>query len=134
MQADHQRRQPGRQPVHDRVEDSAEIEAVHKEPRHHIVQDADVRGPLWPRDRDDGGEQQDHRDHPHRQERRGLGVLQSELAADEAGRPQHHEPGRRGRYGKLFGGTGHACLIAQVAQPCVRSWQMDHERVAHSGV
>jgi hypothetical protein len=84
LQADDQRRKPGRQAVANRHEHAAEIEAVHHEPGGNAVAEAERARPLRPRQRNDDAEEQDDPEHPQRQVGQRLGIGEAELGADEA--------------------------------------------------
>ena len=84
LQADDQRRKPGRQAVANRHEHAAEIEAVHHEPGGDAVAEAERARPLRPRQRNDDAEEQDDPEHPQRQVGQRLGIGEAELGADEA--------------------------------------------------
>ena len=99
-----QRLQPGDQcrdagwhALADRDEDAAEIKPVHHRARRHAVADLGAARPARAHGKRDGGQDEHHEDHPHRQEGERLDIGQAELGADEARAPQQDEDHRRRR-------------------------------------
>ena len=60
LQANNQRRKPGRQAMAERHKHAAEIKAVHHQPGRHAVPEAHGVRAFRPRQRDDDAEDQDH--------------------------------------------------------------------------
>ena len=87
LQADNQRRKPGRQAMADRHKHAAEIKAVHHQPGRHAVPEAHGVRPFRPRQRDDDTEDQDHAQHAQREISQRLGLGEAEFGADKARRP-----------------------------------------------
>ncbi len=97
--------------------DAAEIENMHEHAGHAAVDDAGRIRPFRPRLQQNEAEEHDCPDHAQRQEGQRLRVGQTELGADKARGPQHHEePGRRKDCG-FFDGARHWQASRRVSGP-----------------
>ena len=101
LQRNDHRYEAGRHFLRDRDEYTTEIAAMHQQSDHRAVPQIGANWPFRLRDQHDHAQQYDHRGHPDGQKRHRLGIGHAELAADEAGRPQHQKHARRRENGEI---------------------------------